>query len=292
TIVALKGQGISSLIGTSNPKAIGDFIKLNGLKNDVIQEGREYRLPTGENLGNNAALGQAALNMSNAKLAQQAATRAAAADAAAKAASTQVASGDSTPPLLRRPEAVAASPAIAIQSSVPVAKTELQLARESHNQYYESMMDRGAAKSNPLTYFGGLLGKKVGDFVYGGIDNAIAEQKQFVANPLDYGVNKVVTFAKNKVGDAEIVLNIGSNLLGTIAGGLTGSFVGVVTQDSAAGNAVLDGVRDTFTIQVKTEAGKQRAQQLGEALAPVGQAFKYLEQTSGDFGYDAFGGSP
>jgi YD repeat-containing protein len=69
TEVAHSGEGISTLIGTSNPQAVGNFMRANGLGSDRIQAGRNYFVPSDHYAyGDNAMLGQAALNMGNERI--------------------------------------------------------------------------------------------------------------------------------------------------------------------------------------------------------------------------------
>jgi hypothetical protein len=62
------GLGISSLIGTSNPQAVGNFMRANGMTNDNLQGGRNYFIPDSTTAyGNSTGLGQYALNLGNAR---------------------------------------------------------------------------------------------------------------------------------------------------------------------------------------------------------------------------------
>jgi Bacterial EndoU nuclease len=71
THIAVPGQSITSILGTNDPQAIGNFMRANGLSNDTLLLGRTYFVPDSPTAyGNAAGLGQAALNASNARLAQ------------------------------------------------------------------------------------------------------------------------------------------------------------------------------------------------------------------------------
>ncbi|MDP9933638.1 LysM peptidoglycan-binding domain-containing protein [Variovorax paradoxus] len=60
---------ISSILGTSDPRAIGNFMRANGLRSSTIYAGQDYVIPGAINaLGDNSALGQNALNNDNARL--------------------------------------------------------------------------------------------------------------------------------------------------------------------------------------------------------------------------------
>ena len=66
---AQPGDSIARILGTSDPQVVGDFMRLNGLKSSAIYAGRDYVIPGAmQNLGDNSALGQNALNTDNARL--------------------------------------------------------------------------------------------------------------------------------------------------------------------------------------------------------------------------------
>jgi YD repeat-containing protein len=66
---AVQGDSISRILGTSNPQAVGNFMRANGLSSSNISAGRNYFVPTDTGAyGNSAALGQATLNADNAAL--------------------------------------------------------------------------------------------------------------------------------------------------------------------------------------------------------------------------------
>ncbi|MGL4435803.1 MAG: hypothetical protein ACRCVM_08165, partial [Giesbergeria sp.] len=68
--VAQSGDSISRILGTSDPQAVGNFIRANGLTNSHIVVGRNYFVPDDANAyGDSAALGQAVLHGDNARLA-------------------------------------------------------------------------------------------------------------------------------------------------------------------------------------------------------------------------------
>ena len=69
--LATPGQSISSILGTNDPQAIGNFMRANSLVSDTLLIGRAYFVPDSPTAyGNAEGLGQAALNASNARLAQ------------------------------------------------------------------------------------------------------------------------------------------------------------------------------------------------------------------------------
>lgn len=70
---AVSGDNISTILGTSDPQAIGNFMRANGLTSSTIVAGQNYFVPDDVNAyGSSGALGQAALNADNTRLAQQA----------------------------------------------------------------------------------------------------------------------------------------------------------------------------------------------------------------------------
>jgi YD repeat-containing protein len=63
---AKAGDSISKIIGTSNPQAIGNFMRANNLTNDRIDIGRNYFVPEDRTAyGDASALGQATLDVGN-----------------------------------------------------------------------------------------------------------------------------------------------------------------------------------------------------------------------------------
>lgn len=72
SVTAQSGDSISTILGTSDPGAIGQFERINGLTSSTINAGTSYLVPT--DLSNvtdaDEALGQASLNTDNARLAQ------------------------------------------------------------------------------------------------------------------------------------------------------------------------------------------------------------------------------
>jgi hypothetical protein len=69
--LALPGQSLSSILGTSDPQAIGNFMRANNLSSDLLQLGRSYFVPDSATAyGNAVNLGQAALNAGNSRIEQ------------------------------------------------------------------------------------------------------------------------------------------------------------------------------------------------------------------------------
>ena len=65
------GDSISSIMGNSNPAAVGAFMNANGLGDSRIRAGADYVVPQSVG-GEGRAIGQAALNADNARLAERA----------------------------------------------------------------------------------------------------------------------------------------------------------------------------------------------------------------------------
>jgi len=59
--------------------------------------------------------------------------------------------------------------------------------------------------------------------------------------------------------------------------------------DAGAGARAVESAREALTYQPKTQEGQEALQATGEALAPVGEAFSALENTMGDFAFEATG---
>ncbi|MES2633033.1 MAG: LysM peptidoglycan-binding domain-containing protein [Pseudomonadota bacterium] len=73
--VAVAGDSISRIAGSSSPQVIGNFMIANNLNSDQVQAGRNYFVPTnGTAYGNATALGQFALDQGNARISLAAAT--------------------------------------------------------------------------------------------------------------------------------------------------------------------------------------------------------------------------
>lgn len=76
--VARSGDSISRIVGNSDPQAIGNFMRANGLTSSNVVAGRNYFVPDDAGAyGDSAALGQAVLNGDNTRLAALAQQRAA-----------------------------------------------------------------------------------------------------------------------------------------------------------------------------------------------------------------------
>ena len=79
------GDSISSMVGTSEPQAIGNFMRANNLTTDRLKAGGTYFVPaSADSYGDQQARGQGALNAGNARIAarQEAAAQAASMDEA------------------------------------------------------------------------------------------------------------------------------------------------------------------------------------------------------------------
>jgi hypothetical protein len=69
--VAGRGDSISSILGTSNPQAVGNFMRANGLTNSNLVAGNNYFIPDSTDAyGDNSTLGQTTLNTDNARISQ------------------------------------------------------------------------------------------------------------------------------------------------------------------------------------------------------------------------------
>lgn len=64
--LALPGDSISGILGTSSPQAVGNFMRANGLDSDQIVAGRNYFVPDSPTAyGDSSGLGQFALDLGN-----------------------------------------------------------------------------------------------------------------------------------------------------------------------------------------------------------------------------------
>ena len=92
--VAGAGDNISKLLGTSDPQAVGNFMRANGLSNSNLYAGQNYFIPDDPNAyGDSSRLGQGTLNTDNARL-QEIAAQQAARDAAAASQTAAAPSAD------------------------------------------------------------------------------------------------------------------------------------------------------------------------------------------------------
>jgi hypothetical protein len=67
---ARAGEGISDMVGTSNPQAVGNFMRANGMTGDQLAAGRNYFVPDDRMAyGSQEAEGQRALNAGNKRIA-------------------------------------------------------------------------------------------------------------------------------------------------------------------------------------------------------------------------------
>lgn len=63
------GDSLSGILGTSDPTAIGAFMRANGLTSSTIYPGEQLVMPSGGYMAGDAALGQATLNVDNQRIA-------------------------------------------------------------------------------------------------------------------------------------------------------------------------------------------------------------------------------
>lgn len=63
------GDSLSGILGTSDPAAIGAFMRANGLTSSTIYPGEQLVMPSGGYTDSDAALGQATLNVDNQRIA-------------------------------------------------------------------------------------------------------------------------------------------------------------------------------------------------------------------------------
>lgn len=66
------GDSLSGILGTSDPVAIGAFMRANGLTSSTIYPGEQLVMPSGGYTSGDEALGQATLNVDNQRIASQA----------------------------------------------------------------------------------------------------------------------------------------------------------------------------------------------------------------------------
>ncbi|MFT3733510.1 MAG: hypothetical protein QM776_00465 [Rhodocyclaceae bacterium] len=94
-VVAETGSSISEILGTSDPQAVGNFMRVNGLTSSTIVAGQIYVKPYDRyTLGDASKTGQAALNADNSRISLRAASAASNGTAGNGVASSPDAVGD------------------------------------------------------------------------------------------------------------------------------------------------------------------------------------------------------
>lgn len=91
------------------------------------------------------------------------------------------------------------------------------------------------------------------------------------------------------LGGLETAGTIASGAIAEPAAGIAGLVTGALTQDPAAAEAVVSGVRERLTFEPRTEAGQQALQATGEFLQPVGEVLETAETTLGEAALEATG---
>ncbi len=94
---------------------------------------------------------------------------------------------------------------------------------------------------------------------------------------------------ENILGTAEAGISVGTSIVSDIAGGVAGLATGLITDDSEAAQAVQEGIAEDFTFVPRGEEGQERLEQVGELLAPVGEALQEAESFLGDAAFEATG---
>lgn len=94
------------------------------------------------------------------------------------------------------------------------------------------------------------------------------------------------------IGTAEALGTLATGAAAEPVAGAVGAGITAVTGDPEAGEAAIEGVRDVFTLEPRTEAGQERIQQVGEVLKPVGEALVGAEKFLGDAVFEKTAGLP
>lgn len=89
-------------------------------------------------------------------------------------------------------------------------------------------------------------------------------------------------------GAAENLLSFATGSIAEPVAGLSG-IAASLFGGSKSGAEAVEGVQEALTYQPRTQLGQQTQQNVGQALAPVGEALQTAEQTLGDVTYDITG---
>lgn len=108
--------------------------------------------------------------------------------------------------------------------------------------------------------------------------------KQAAATALEPG-----SLLSDILGTGEALLTAATSVIAEPVAGLTGAGTTAITGDPEAGQAVVEGVREQFTFQPRTESGQEKIEAAGEFLAPVGEALQKAESFLGDKTFEATG---
>ena len=91
-------------------------------------------------------------------------------------------------------------------------------------------------------------------------------------------------------GGLETALQVGSSIVAEPVAGLAGIVGSILPGEQGQGARAVEATREALTFEPRSEAGQRVSQNLGEALAPVGEALADAQQTVGDAGFEAAGG--
>lgn len=99
-------------------------------------------------------------------------------------------------------------------------------------------------------------------------------------------------FLDKAYGAGEVVAQIGSGIVGDIAGGIAGTATALATQDSQKGVDVLRDIQDAITLTPQTQAGKDMLQSVGniEVLKKIAEVTKSAENKLADAGFETNAG--
>lgn len=234
--VARSGDGISRIVGSSNPQAIGNFMRANNLTSDRIEVGRNYFVPDDVTAyGDSAAVGQFALNQGNERI------------AAARAASLIAADGMRIGPTVERAQAMG------------IYSGDGTMTLAAGGAYPEMRAPAFSARQTAVDWVSSVVGtSRAGNVITGAVDAWLATPELLSKLPDAVGAipSGVVRLANGTVSAATQLWN---------------DPLGTVTDAMASG---VDGLRSGFnrTVNGDGRAMGSALFALGTAGVPLGRA--------------------
>ncbi len=158
------GASISSILGTSEPQAIGNFMRANNLTTDRLQAGGTYFVPaSADSYGDQQGLGQGTLNAGNARIAARQ-------EAAAQAASMDQANQQRWDAM----QVGAWSGRTGQVSASSMGVSSIAQGRTSMSEYWSQVSDAGVNEGSFIKYLGGRAMQSLGNVGYSAASMATA----------------------------------------------------------------------------------------------------------------------
>lgn len=152
-------------------------------------------------------------------------------------------------------------------------------------QGYDEWMNSEVSNYQGQTTFGQKLMTNL-------LDNPLGEALIRMSAPSEEEATRALDFIKrssneSRKGTAEAALTVGSGIVAEPVSGLAG--LATTPMGAEEATQAIEGVRNAMTYTPQTESGQNILQGMGETMQPVANAFKAVEETTGDVGYDIGG---